>query len=615
MRPLLCKMLCLVPSVAAVAPTILISFDGMRADYLTTGRVATPHFDALATAGVHAVGGMTPSFVTKTFPNHWTLVTGLHEESHGIVGNHMRDPAYPGSYFTMASTDGHWWRGAEPIWSTVERLGGRAAVGFWPGSAASGLPFPPSLSFGPYNGSMPFGERIDAALRWLTVADAAARPDLVCLYFEEPDRQGHAYGPESSEVTAAIALADATLGQLLDGLATAGLWGQNGDYVNIVVLADHGMVATSPNRVVTLSNYVDDIDLLVETEGVDTSPVVGLWPTAATADDAPALVAKLRAAPQLAVYEKHELPARWHYRGSNRVAPVTAVAQEGWSIRVDSNTPLANFCCGSHGYDNGLPSMRPIFLARGPAFKRGIALPGPDNDLGGPAFANVDVQPLLARVLELNTALLPPVNGSLAAVLPLLRPHPPAPAPPTPAIATPPTPTTSTPSTTPTLVSGGGGGGDGCGKDRKSGVLWPLLSALLAVYGSFVSLYALQLRRELEHGNGFNASAATMACAAAFARCAAVVCPVPGRGVARPVRLRGSDEDSDGGQRRQASDSAIAASRIVDLDAHTNTHRSAQRQSVVRSTHFDLGEGKDDDAEVSAVAVAVPVKMSSVTLL
>jgi alkaline phosphatase/predicted AlkP superfamily pyrophosphatase or phosphodiesterase len=399
---------------AKAAPTILVSFDGMRADYLTSRRASTPAFDAVARAGVHLTGGMTPAFVSKTFPNHWTLVTGLHEESHGIVGNRMRDPAYPGEAFGMGTTAGKWWDEAEPLWSAVERQGGRAAVAFWPGSAATGVAHPPSLTLGAFNRSLPFPARVQAVLAWLALP-AAERPDLVCLYFEEPDSTGHDYGPGSAEVTAAIAKADATLGLLLAGLEAAGLWGDGeggaaaaaaGDGVNLVVVADHGMAATSEARVVTLGDWVDPARFTT----ADSNPVASIWP--ADAADAPAIAAALRVAPHLSVFERHEIPERWHYRNNRRAAPVLAVADEGWSIRRTNATSARAFCCGTHGYDNALPSMRPIFLARGPAFRRGIAPPGP--------FDNVHVQPLLAHVVGLVPELMPPVNGSLGAVRALL---------------------------------------------------------------------------------------------------------------------------------------------------------------------------------------------------
>jgi predicted AlkP superfamily pyrophosphatase or phosphodiesterase len=64
---------------------------------------------------------------------------------------------------------------------------------------------------------------------------------------------------------------------------------------------------------------------------------------------------------------------------------------------------------GNHGYDDTLPSMRAIFIAHGPAFRRGMTVP---------PFRNIHVYPLLAAVLGLDPA---PTDGSLDSVRAMLR--------------------------------------------------------------------------------------------------------------------------------------------------------------------------------------------------
>ena len=110
--------------------TILVSIDGFRPDYLDRG--VTPNLNALAAAGISAA--MRPSYPSKTFPNHWTLVTGLRPDRTGIVANKMFDAARPGEKFTMMSDDPFWWNAAEPIWVTAEKAGIHTATAFWPGS-------------------------------------------------------------------------------------------------------------------------------------------------------------------------------------------------------------------------------------------------------------------------------------------------------------------------------------------------------------------------------------------------------------------------------------------------------------------------------------------------
>jgi alkaline phosphatase/predicted AlkP superfamily pyrophosphatase or phosphodiesterase len=384
----------LLESAVRVPPVLLVSFDGMRADYITSGRADTPNFDMLRKEGCTVAPGITPSFVSKTFPNHWTLVTGRYEESHGIVANSMFDPRYPGEVFTMSNTEEKWWNRAEPIWRSAQKQGRKVATLFWPGSETPHDGKLPDYFFH-YNGSMPFNQRVDKVVEWLTLPEPD-RPDFITLYFEEPDHSGHLFGPDSGEVSEAIRKADDILGELKRRLEAVGAW----DSLNMVVTADHGMASISPSRVVTLSEYVDTSLFTLS----DTSPVSAVWPSS----DDPAVLQSLRdsldAAPHVSAYLKHELPARLHYSRHVRIAPLLVLAQEGWSIRLDEAAPLPTDR-GAHGYDNALPSMHPIFVARGPSFRRGYSV--------NSTFENVHVHSLLAAALALQPELLPSTNGSL----------------------------------------------------------------------------------------------------------------------------------------------------------------------------------------------------------
>jgi predicted AlkP superfamily pyrophosphatase or phosphodiesterase len=178
------------PAAARVpaSTVILISFDGWRWDYLD--RYEAPHLRALAARGVRAEG-LIPAFPSVTYPNHYTLVTGLYPDHHGVVANSMVDPAIGADRFTMSSAtarDPSWW-GGEPIWTTVIKRGGRSASMFWPGSEAN----PPTYWL-PYDGAMPNSARVARVLEWLRLPDAA-RPSFVTLYFSDVDSAGHRYGP------------------------------------------------------------------------------------------------------------------------------------------------------------------------------------------------------------------------------------------------------------------------------------------------------------------------------------------------------------------------------------------------------------------------------------
>src|SRR5262245_49259522 len=227
----------------ATAPLILISLDGWRWDY--DARAYTPNLRGFAARGVRAAG-LIPSFPSKTFPNHYTLVTGLYPGHHGIVANSIRDPE-SGRTFTMNTREEvanpMWW-GGEPLWNTVRRAGGRSAAFFWPGSEAPIGGTHPDYWM-PYNDRQPNEERVDQVLKWLDLPPGE-RPWLLTLYFNDVDSAGHLYGPNSPQVQSAVQKLDGMLGRLRRGLEDRRI----ANDVNIVVTSDHGMSETSRRRVI-----------------------------------------------------------------------------------------------------------------------------------------------------------------------------------------------------------------------------------------------------------------------------------------------------------------------------------------------------------------------------
>jgi predicted AlkP superfamily pyrophosphatase or phosphodiesterase len=383
----------------APAPTngqvvVLVSIDGFHPDYLTRG--VTPNLDSMARHGVRAAW-MTPSFPTKTFPNHYTLVTGLRPDHHGIVANNMWDDGL--GRFTMsirsAVQDARWW-GGEPIWVTAERAGVRTAAMFWPGSEAPIGGVRPSI-WQVYDAAVPNRARVDSVLAWLDVP-AATRPRFLTLYANDVDHWGHQRGPESPEVDSAVARTDSMLGWLGAGIAARGL----GAVVNVIVVSDHGMSATSANRLIALDDYINLSDVTV----VDWSPVGAVTPNPGRLD---AVYQALRNAhPHLHVYRKGEVPSRYQFGHHPRVTDLVLIADDGWTITTRDR--FAGFQPGgTHGYDQSLPSMRALFVASGPAFVSGRVVP---------SFGNIHVYELMARILGLT----PAVNdGSLDSVRVMLR--------------------------------------------------------------------------------------------------------------------------------------------------------------------------------------------------
>ena len=369
--------------------TILISIDGFRPDYLDRG--VTPNLSRLAAAGVSAA--MRPSFPSKTFPNHWTLVTGVVPDRHGITANSMEDPARPGETFTMATDDPFWWNAAEPIWVTAERAGIRTATMFWPGSnvawggtRASVWPYETTGGMRPhdwqqYAEPVDDRQRVDSIIDWLR-RPAATRPQFLTLYFEEVDTAGHRFGPGDPRTTQAVAHADAAIGRLTAELAALG------QPANLVIVSDHGMAPTDSRRTIALDRVVPATDARV----VEAGPYATLTPLPGR--DAAVAAALLRPHPHMQCWRSRQLPARFRYGSNSRIPPYLCLAEDGaggaWTIA--KTAPTAQRSDGAHGFDNDAPDMRALFIASGPAFRAGRKLP---------TFDNTDVAPLLRDLLGL----------------------------------------------------------------------------------------------------------------------------------------------------------------------------------------------------------------------
>ncbi len=369
------------PGGPSAPPVLLISIDGMRVDYLDFG--VTPNLQRLMDEGVRA-RWMTPAYPVLTFPAHYTIVTGLRPDHHGIVHNDMLDAEL--GRFRLADRDavgnGLWW-GGEPIWVSAERAGLPTAAFFWPGSEAPIQGIRPGR-WRLFDDSVPFADRIDTVLGWLGEPEAT-RPRFMTLYFERVDKSGHDYGPGSAQVREALIETDAAIGRLLDRLQRQGQLEQ----VNIVLVSDHGMAAVPPGQIVQVESMVDLADVTI----VSVGQVVGFNPLPGRTETAEARLLGRHAHYQC--WRKQELPQRWRYGSHPRVPAIVCQMDEGWdalprsfAARRPSDAPR-----GSHGYDPALESMRTIFLARGPAFRRGVVID---------PIENVDVYPLLARLVGIE---------------------------------------------------------------------------------------------------------------------------------------------------------------------------------------------------------------------
>lgn len=364
--------------------TILIGVDGARPDYLSPA--VTPNLSRLAADGVSAA--MQPSFPTKTFPNFWTIATGVRPDRSGIVGNKMEDAARPGETFTMESDDPFWWNAARPIWIAAEQAGIRSATMFWPGSevawGGSGKPDHGVYAGGAhasdwqaFNQAITAEQRVDAVVDWLR-RPAATRPRLVTVYFDDVDVAGHDHGPTGAETRAAMTRVDAAIGRLQRELAALG------QPANLIVVADHGMAATAPERVIAF----DQVAPADSYRLIETGPYAAIEPMPGKESALAAALA--RPHPHMQCWPKAAIPARLRYGSNPRAPSFLCLAQVGWVISATAPTKAVSG--GSHGYDNAVPEMQALFVAGGPAFRNGVRLP---------PFRNTAIHPLLRRMLSL----------------------------------------------------------------------------------------------------------------------------------------------------------------------------------------------------------------------
>ena len=393
--------------------TILISLDGFRADFLH--RDLTPALNAFIASGV-SPRYILPSFPSVTFPNHFTLVTGLYPESHGVVGNQFWDPKLQEEFYytdPARSMQPKWWT-AEPIWVTAENQGVRTAIHMWPGSEAH-IPDVEPTFIDKFNETEVLTRKVDRILNWLDLPgdqDVALdstldrRPQLISAYVPDVDAMGHLKGPNSTEIRATISDVDSML-----TLLTEGLLGRNlTEIVNIVIVSDHGMATTSTSRLIQLDNVID-ISLV---DHIDGWPLAGLR-LKDPERDLPVLYETLQAAANWSdgfdVYTLETMPEHYHFTNNDRIAPLWVMPRTGWGVVTKEQFDVAEAETigkvfhpqGMHGYDHEHPLMRAIFVARGPAFPH-----APNSRV--PVFQNIEVYNIICDSLGIKPH---PNNGTL----------------------------------------------------------------------------------------------------------------------------------------------------------------------------------------------------------
>ncbi len=370
-------------AVVAAPTVILVSIDGARWDYPELHDA--PFLRELATTGVRAAH-LRPSYPSKTFPNHYTLVTGLRPESHGIVQNRFFDADF-NAWFGIgphpAKREGRWW-GGEPIWLTAQRQGLRTASLFWPGASADIHGQHPTTWL-PFSGKMTPTERVAQVLEWIDLPPEE-RPQFIALYFDRVDSAGHRHGPTAPETRAALRDIDAALRSLREALLERDVWADT----TLVVTADHGMTDVAPDNLIVLDELIDldavDVVFSGAAGGLKVKPPA----------DTTALVGQLFVHPHLHAYARADVPERLHYSSNPRIPDIVLVPDLGWHITTRARLTAGHRPSpGDHGYDPIEPDMGALFLATGPGLEPGLLLPPVDN---------VHVYPFLCDVLGIEPA-------------------------------------------------------------------------------------------------------------------------------------------------------------------------------------------------------------------
>jgi predicted AlkP superfamily pyrophosphatase or phosphodiesterase len=367
---------------------VLVSLDGFRWDYAK--REGAIHLLALGKQGVWAPDGMLPSYPSLTFPNHFTIVTGLYPEHHGLVANSFYDASRKARYAIsdpQAVTDGSWYSGT-PLWSLAESQGMRTACLFWPGSEAKIAGYQPTYYLH-FDDKIDDEARIRQVLAWLHLPETD-RPHFITLYYSEPDHEGHTFGPDAPETRTAELKMDGLVGKLKAELDATGL------PIDLVVVSDHGMTKVDGGWI-TLDQFAD-------LTGFETS---GSLLYGKTEEDRARVYMQLKkASSQFVVFRRKDVPADLHYNENLREGDPVVIATGPYALRAHApsagkpdHPPLP----GMHGFDpRKRPEMKASFFAAGPDIVAGKTVE---------PFENVNLYPWLAHLLGLHA---PKTDGSLS---------------------------------------------------------------------------------------------------------------------------------------------------------------------------------------------------------
>ena len=359
---------------------LLVSIDGYRHDY---NEIYSPPFLSSFAKDSARLESLIPSFPTKTYPNHLSLVTGRYPINHGIVSNYFFEPSFEGTYKLKDRSsvkDSRFYK-AGPIWNLVEKNGLKSAPYFWPGSETAIYGIRPS-SWEEYNHSATHDEKVNKVIKYFSLANEL-RPDFVTLYFHDVDSAGHKYGPRSSQTKEAIMAVDRSLNKLITKLK------EIQPDLNIIIVSDHGMTSLNPDRVEELSKNSEVEKILSSFKAVGEGTMIHLYKKRET-NIGLAIKHLNKGSKNYSCYPNSSIPKELNYRNRPEIGDIVCLAEKGWSIFVDKKEFQK---LGAHGYSNkGHKDMHGILYAKGPAFKN-VELPSKKN---------IHLYPLMAKILNLE---------------------------------------------------------------------------------------------------------------------------------------------------------------------------------------------------------------------
>ncbi|KAI8496487.1 Ectonucleotide pyrophosphatase/phosphodiesterase member 6 [Branchiostoma belcheri] len=399
---LTCVLLNVYPTFA-VNKLLVVLVDGLREDYPARDHLLL-QFQAITKEGVKAQY-VTPVFPAKSYPNYYSIMTGLYSESHGMTGNYMYDSERNVSFlvgFNRESFEPFWWENAEPLWITATKAGKKANMYYWPGCQVSIRNTVPNKCVELTD--LPSYENMVNSIDEILQLFGDDVIDMAGLYYQKVDIWGHRYGPESELVRDKVREVDNVLGYLRQKLTDTGL----DQSVNVIILSDHGMASlpdySASSGYIRLADYIDVNDLKRPTLYSDM--LVHIWPKDGLLEK---VYSDLLNVPHSVVLKKEEIPDDWHYKRGKYVPPLTLLTQYPWLVFEDAAIPwtwdnATHYVRGSHGFNSNRMDMKGVFMAFGPDFRQGYE---------AEAIDIVDEYQLMCRLLDITPL---PNNGTWSRV-------------------------------------------------------------------------------------------------------------------------------------------------------------------------------------------------------